>query len=1036
MSAIAQRSHAGSGDVGCGQTPIDKIQSALGFVEPHDRDVWVKVGMAVHAELGEAGFWLWDDWSQGAESYHAASAKSVWKSFRRGKVGIGTLFFLAKESGWKWTGPERRLSQAEVEAIRAESRKKAEAAAAEKAKQQAIAAERANAIWNDLQAVVGGYKHPYSDAKGVLPYGLRVGKWETVDADTGEVRLVTDNALVVPIRDRTGKLWSLQALLPKKLSSGTNKLYLSDGAKQGHFHAIGKPKEHDGRKVFVLAEGYATGASIHQATGHCVLVTFDTSNLLPVAAAIRERQPDAIIVMAADNDQWKDPRRNPGVEAATEAALAVSGCVAIPPFERKDQTGIDEKGRPVGPTDWNDWHLKNGLSNVAFHINKALEAGPIAIAEDPAEYLEPPPADATADASAAETQGAGQTQEAALVAGLVSDADDAGAGDGDADQISVVRPSFVTYEEFTSFGKPGLYYHGVKQKGETEVEFDQWIASPIHAMACTSDERDTNHGLVLRLFSSSGRWREFAVPMQLLSGSGEELRAGLLDMGMRIDVDGHRLLNRWLMNCKPKKRLTAAKTVGWHGDGSTRAFVLPSKTVGNQDVILQSDRVGHDEFTTNGSLQGWRQEIGRLCAGNRWLVLAVAAALAGPVLKLVSRPGVGIHFVGDSSQGKSTLLHASTSVWGGLGFMRTWRATSNGLEGVAAALNDTALILDEISEAPPADVGAIVYSIGNGTGKSRAGRNGKAREVAKWRLSLISSGEKTLATIMGEAGKSVNAGQDVRMLEIPAVRSFGVLDELHGLEDGAAVSNRIRAAANEEHYGHLGPAFVERLIADGRDFRKAHKEYVADPGFIACHPLEVRAAEALALIALAGELATEYGLTGWTKGEALDAAVEAFKKWKEFRGEGQTETRRILQAVETFIDRHGDSRFSDAAKDVATQVRDRAGWWRDDEGGRIYLFTGTGLKEAMKGFEFNQGLEALSKSGWIVAFDKGKHSKNTRVNGNQKRLYLIRPKVDDESVCSGGADSSTEPERAPSESPAPSARQRPSRDEDFSEPPV
>ena len=84
----------------------------------------------------------------------------------------------------------------------------------------------------------------------------------------------------------------------------------------------------------------------------------------------------------------------------------------------------------------------------------------------------------------------------------------------------------------------------------------------------------------------------------------------------------------------------------------------------------------------------------------------------------------GFHLVGNSSTGKTTLIEAACSVWGGPAFKRSWRATANGIEGAAALFNDCLLALDEISECDPREVGAIVYALGNGVGKQRASRTG------------------------------------------------------------------------------------------------------------------------------------------------------------------------------------------------------------------------------------------------------------------------------------------------------------------------
>lgn len=367
---------------------LEKIQSALNFVAPQDRDVWVKMAMAVKSELGEDGYWVWEDWSQSADNFNAAAAKSVWRGIKvGGKVGIGSLFYDAKANGWTWDCPERKLSAADVAAIREASRLKAEKAAAERAAEQAKAAELATTIWNESKPAG---EHPYLSKKGVKSHGLRVGVWDVVNKETGEVRRVSSNALLVPIKDRTGRIHSMQAIMPSKLANGTDKLYLAGGAKAGNFYAIGKPKELNGRKVWLLAEGYATGASLHEITGHAVLVCFDASNLLPVAAAIRERQPDAIILLAADDDRFtvrKDGSKyNTGVDAATKAAQEVGGYLAVPQFARLDGE----------PTDWNDLACREGAGVVASQIAAALAGATV--------QTEAEPADEPAGASAGSTQ--------------------------------------------------------------------------------------------------------------------------------------------------------------------------------------------------------------------------------------------------------------------------------------------------------------------------------------------------------------------------------------------------------------------------------------------------------------------------------------------------------------------------------------------------------------------------------------------------------------------------------------------------------
>jgi putative DNA primase/helicase len=208
------------------------------------------------------------------------------------------------------------------------------------------AAEQAHIVWD---AAEDATTHPYLIRKQVPAYGLRVGKWTRVD-DYGEIWMREDNALLVPIRNGR-KLVSLQAILPSKNDAiSRDKDFMPGGKKRGCFHLIGNA---DGNhNTLVVCEGYATGASIHLATGNAVAVAFDAGNLKPVAERFRAKYPKHKIIIAADNDQWtKEPVNNPGVTRAREAAAAVRARVVIPEFY--DTTSH--------PTDFNDLHVLEGI---------------------------------------------------------------------------------------------------------------------------------------------------------------------------------------------------------------------------------------------------------------------------------------------------------------------------------------------------------------------------------------------------------------------------------------------------------------------------------------------------------------------------------------------------------------------------------------------------------------------------------------------------------------------------------------------------
>lgn len=275
------------------------VRDALSFLDPDDRDLWVKMGMAVKVELGAAGFDLWDEWSSTAPNYNAKAAKSSWKSFKdSGRLGIGTLFYLAAERGYKRKGEAHVMTPAEI----AERKAKREAAERAIVDEQEQVAAKALAIWNKLP-MEGASE--YLTRKKVRAFGLRFAK---------------DGAIAVPFVDFSGKLWGLQFIQ----ADGT-KRFMSGMAKAGHFHRI------KGAGVLAVAEGYATAATIHMATGWTVLVAFTAENLLPVAVAAREKWPERTMIICGDNDQ--DTPGNPGRAWAEKAGAAVDAAVVLPNFD-------------------------------------------------------------------------------------------------------------------------------------------------------------------------------------------------------------------------------------------------------------------------------------------------------------------------------------------------------------------------------------------------------------------------------------------------------------------------------------------------------------------------------------------------------------------------------------------------------------------------------------------------------------------------------------------------------------------------------
>ena len=230
----------------------------------------------------------------------------------------------------------RRLGPQEEAAHRARLGAMRREREAEEARRQAEAREKAAAIWQATPPASDD--HAYLLGKGVKAHGLHVH----------------DGALVIPIRDGA-ELHSLQFIGPEG-----DKRFLSGGRVSGCHFIIGKPEG-----VLCIAEGYATGASIHEATGHAVAVAFTAGNLLPVAQALRATFPELRLIVCADDDV-RTPG-NPGLTKAREAAQAVGALMAVPDFGDV---------RREGATDFSDLQHHAGPAAVRACIERALPAEP------------------------------------------------------------------------------------------------------------------------------------------------------------------------------------------------------------------------------------------------------------------------------------------------------------------------------------------------------------------------------------------------------------------------------------------------------------------------------------------------------------------------------------------------------------------------------------------------------------------------------------------------------------------------------------
>lgn len=313
----------------------DLLRAALAYVPSNvDRDTWARVAMAIKSELSdESGFALFDEWSQtDAAGYEAAGTRSTWRSIKPGGgVTVATLLHMAKEGGFVLPRASNSALP-DLPALEADTRQTAE--------HEVVAAACAD-VWTEAGK---GDNHPYLQRKGVKAYGVRAA----------------DGWLLVPLRDHAAKVWNIQRIASEVTAGRPSKLFIKGGRKSGLWHWCGDPLN---AATVLICEGYATGASLHEATGLPVAVAFDAGNLVHVAKQLRIAYPEARLIVCGDDDAQTAARtgRNTGRLKAQAAAKAADAVAVFP------------APLATGQTDFNDLHQARGLDAVRACVEGAFE---------------------------------------------------------------------------------------------------------------------------------------------------------------------------------------------------------------------------------------------------------------------------------------------------------------------------------------------------------------------------------------------------------------------------------------------------------------------------------------------------------------------------------------------------------------------------------------------------------------------------------------------------------------------------------------
>lgn len=552
----------------------------------------------------------------------------------------------------------------------------------------------------------------------------------------------------------------------------------------------------------------------------------------------------------------------------------------------------------------------------------------------------------------------------------------------------------------------GLYY--VRSHDENSLklpeEYGIFICSPIEVIARTRDIHSNEWGVLIKWCDADNIMHQHSIAMDSFHGDTREYRKYLASQGLIItpNTKHRQYLDIYLQQHPIKMRGLCVDKLGWHND----RYVLHNRSLGGKDdeiIVYQSNNAISNVLSERGTVVQWRDEICKLIAEQSRLVFSICCAFSGQLLEPLGYDGGGFHILGSSSVGKSITMCLAASVWGNpRRIVRTWRQTDNALEGTASEHNDSVLFLDEISEIDPVIIGKTAYMLSNGTGKSRSSKSGTNIKSYTWRIMFLSNGEQSIQQHMNNASQKTNAGIEIRVahIEADAGSGHGIFDSIVMAESDSAQADMIKELASQ-YYGTAGIAWLKYITSDKVKITVEAKILVERfmLKYNDLSPQPHRVAKRFALVAAAGEMATQASITGWQEGQATSAVKACLDNWLDNYGrDGEHEERQIINNVKAFIEKHGSSRFQPCYNKGSAVFEDKisncAGYHNHDTND-FYFFTSGFEKDVCSPFSKRKVLQVLEEAGLLIINEYGRNTYKTPTTciKQRPRVYGIKGSI-------------------------------------------
>jgi uncharacterized protein DUF927 len=364
------------------------------------------------------------------------------------------------------------------------------------------------------------------------------------------------------------------------------------------------------------------------------------------------------------------------------------------------------------------------------------------------------------------------------------------------------------------------------------------------------------------------------------------------------DRDVSSAILKQLAATRPKTRFFLVSAPGWHQG----QFVVWDEVFGPRgreiDFRLDPDSDAHiGAFKCGkGSLKGWQKSVAKPARNSSCLRVAIAAAFAAPLLRLMNMDSFAINWFSDTSDGKTSMLFIAASVAGLIdGGLPGWADSEAAMEDQARGHRDCLCPLDEsadgtgkVSLEVKARTLAFMIARNRPRKLSKKYERDNALQDREWRIIVLSSSERALTRVAIDSGGRRLGGEEVRLIDVPASEpgSLGIFDgkikkqrKMTDCESSKKLIEQMRVDA-ESNQGFAFRKFLRNYVDDAEAVSKVirYKEQFEFAVNVPAANAALRIRSNFALLWAAAAMAIDYRVLPWKKSCTFRAVEKCFRK--------------------------------------------------------------------------------------------------------------------------------------------------------------